>query len=150
MKSISFFYSLFWRTLVVYFLLGIVVLIGAWMIRALGFELPSSEIAATVGFIKLKPTLAYAAFALVLLIAEFGLHVNMVQMIAGQRLNISASSWRKYILGLAILLLALAVLNLVVAATVSVEIWINYKLFGAFGLLAFGINALAIWLSKFD
>jgi len=134
--------------MVLYFALALAVLIGIASLSALGFELLPPELAANVNFIKLKPTLAYAAFALFLLCGEFGLHINAVRLIAGGRLNLPPPSWRQYLVGLAVLLVVLAVLNAVVAATVSVETWLSYRLFGALGLLLLGIYVLALRLLK--
>lgn len=148
MNQHSLFLALLWRTAAAYVVLALILLLCGATLYALGIDFPPSEIAATAGFIKLKPTLAYIAFASVLFFAEFFLRINLVRLIAGAKLNISTPAWHQYLVGLSVVLMILAGLNLVVAATASVEIWINYKLFGALTLLLAGIYFLAIRMSK--
>lgn len=148
MSPHSLFLALLWRTTVAYIVLALLFVLCGATLYALGIDVPPREIAATAGFIKLKPTLAYVAFASLLLFAEFFLRINLVRLIAGAKLNIATPAWHQYLVGLSVVLMTLAGLNLVVAATASVEIWITYKLFGALTLLLAGIYFLAIRMSK--
>ena len=148
MRTNVLFVALLWRTVAVYLVLALALLICLAGLFALGVDVPPRKLAGSVAFIKLKPTLAYIAFALVLLASEFGLRVNVVRLIAGKRLGLAPSTWRQYLIELSFLLLALAVLNVFVAFTTSVEVWINYKLFGALALLLVGIYVLAHRTSK--
>ena len=83
-----------------------------------------------------------------MLALEFGLNVNVVRLFAGQRLGLQSSAWRQYLIELSVLLAALAMLNVLVAFTVSIEAWINYRLFGQLALLLVGIYVLTSRTSK--
>ena len=148
MRTNALFIALLWRTVAAYLVLALALLICLVGLFALGVNVPPRELAASVTFIKLKPTFAYMAFASVLLASEFGFEANIVRLIAGKRLGISLPIWRRYLIELSLLLFALAILNVFVAFTASVEIWINYKLFGALTLLLAGIYVLANRTSK--
>lgn len=141
MKTISLFLSLLWRTIVLY-VIGLIVFSIVLQLIGVGL-LPE-----TVIFIKIKPTLVYVTAALVLLIAEIGMHTNLVRLIMGAKLNLSIEIWRHYVVGLSLSLLFLAILNLLVAAMASTETWINYKLFGALSILLVSIFMLAIYLHR--
>lgn len=148
MKTNALFIALLWRTVVAYLLLALAVSIGLAALFAIGIELPSRNVSVSVPYIKFKPTLAYLGFALLLLTSEFGLHVNVVRVVAGKRLGLPPSAWRQYLIELSGLFVALAILNVLVALAASVEAWINYKLFGALTLLLVGIYVLAMRTSK--
>ena len=148
MNSIILFFALLWRTLVTYLALGLLVLAVIALLRTFGMNLLPPEVATTAGFIKLKPTLMYAAFAVVLLSAEVGFRINLVRLVGGARLRLSAASWRWYAFGLSALSIVMAALNALVAATASVNTWINYKFFGASCLLLVGIFFLASHIAR--
>lgn len=148
MKPTSLFFALLWRTFVACVVIAIVVHVGGILLHVVGIDLPSPDIANTASFIKLKPSLLYATFALVFLSAEFGLRYNLVRLIPGSKPDISIASWRLYILGLSVLLLSLSALNLLVSATTSIDTWITYKLFGVPGIFVAGIYVLAYSLAR--
>jgi intracellular septation protein A len=148
LKTTSLFIALLWRTVAVYLVLAVTLIICLAGLFALGIDVPPREVANSVAFIKLKPTFAYLAFILVVLVLEFGLNVNVVRLFAGQRLGLQSSAWRQYLIELSVLLAALAMLNVLVAFTVSIEAWINYRLFGQLTLLLVGIYVLTSRTSK--
>jgi intracellular septation protein A len=149
MNPISLFFALLWRTAVVYLGLSLAAFSLNELLSKGGMALVPLEVAGSAAFIKLKPTILFALFGLVLLAAEIGLRFNLVRMVGGVRLNLSSENWRYFVVGLAILLYALAGLNLVVAATTSVATWANYKFWGASCLSLVGILGLAVRISRF-
>jgi intracellular septation protein A len=142
------FIALLWRTVAAYLVLALTLIVSLAGLSASGIDVPSREMTASAVFIKLKPTFAYLAFVLVVLALEFGLKVNVVRLFAGRRLNLQPSAWHQYLLELSALLVALAVLNLLVAFTASVETWINYRLFGQLALLLIGTFVISGRMSR--
>src|ERR1043165_8694056 len=81
-------------------------------------------------FIKLKPTLIYLLFAVVL----FGGLIYRKPLLAtvfDQAFNLTDEGWRKLTVRWALFFLALAVLNEIVARTQSTDVWVAFKSFGA-------------------
>jgi len=142
------FIALLWRTVAAYLVFALTLIVGLAGLSASGIDVPSREMAASVVFIKLKPMFAYLAFVLVVLALEFGLKFNVVRFCAGRRLNLQPSAWHQYLIELSILLVALSALNLWVAFTASVEVWINYRLFGQLALLLIGTFVISGRMSR--
>ena len=139
MKTSVLFLSLLWRTFVAYLLVALVLAIG---FKGLNIDLSSHTL------IKLKPTFAYIIYAFILITIQLGAGVNIIQLIAGKKLSLSRSAWRRYAFELSFLFIALAITNAIVAFTAPVESWITYKLFGAIALLVAGIYLIANRISK--
>lgn len=143
MQALALSFSLFWRLLVVWFGAALAVLLVDLLLLKLGVNFLSDEWAKTAVFIKLKPSVAYGAAALVTLVAELGVHVNPLQVVLGTRLKLSRATWHRVALGLVLLFLCLAAFNAIVAAVASTEVWVNYKLFGAIAILLLGLLGIA-------
>ena len=81
-------------------------------------------------FIKVKPTIIYGLFAVVLgggLV--FGR--SFIAIMFDQVFNLTAEGWRKLTLRWALFFFAMAVLNEAVWRTQSTDFWVNFKVFGA-------------------
>jgi hypothetical protein len=143
MRVLALCLSLIWRTVVAYFLLALPALLLLYLLGLLGFDPRPDEQAAAVVYIKAKPTMIYFAFAAVLFTLERWLHINLLRLLWGHRLQIVNETWRTVITWLSLLSLALAVLNGAVAAFASIEAWIAYKLFGGLSILLLGHLFLA-------
>jgi intracellular septation protein len=80
-------------------------------------------------FIKMKPTIIYALFALVL---GGGLIVgrSFIAVLFDQMFNLTEAGWRKLTLRWALFFVAMALLNEVVWRTQSTDFWVAFKLFG--------------------
>jgi len=81
-------------------------------------------------FIKLKPTIIYLLFAVVL----FGGLIYRKPLLAtvfDQAFHLTDEGWRKLTVRWALFFLALAVLNEIVARTQSTDVWVAFKSFGA-------------------
>ena len=80
-------------------------------------------------FIKIKPTIIYAMFGLVLL---GGLIFNkpLLGVVFDSLFHLSDEGWRKLTLRWAIFFLGLAVLNEIVWRSTSTDVWVDFKVFG--------------------
>src|ERR1700749_3610923 len=80
-------------------------------------------------FIKVKPTIIYALFALVL---GGGLMFgrSFLAIVFDQMFNLTPQGWRILTLRWALFFAALAVLNEIIWRTQSTDFWVNFKVFG--------------------
>jgi intracellular septation protein len=80
-------------------------------------------------FIKLKPTIIYGMFALIL---GGGLLFgrSFIAIVFDQMFNLTPRGWRFLTLRWALFFLAMAVLNEVIWRTQSTDFWVAYKVFG--------------------
>jgi intracellular septation protein len=80
-------------------------------------------------FIKLKPTIIYLLFAVVL----FGgllLRKPLLEIVFDQMFHLTEEGWRKLTIRWATFFLVLAVVNEVVWRTQSTDFWVSFKVFG--------------------
>ena len=80
-------------------------------------------------FIKLKPTIVYTLFA-VLLVAGLVMRRPVLQALFGPVFNLTEQGWRKLSLRWAVFFVAMAVLNEYVWRNFSTDIWVSFKAFG--------------------
>jgi intracellular septation protein len=99
-------------------------------------------------FIKWKPTVLYGAFAAALLGAERLTGRNPLQTIMGAQITLPAPIWRKLTYGWAIFFSGMAALNLYVAYTFSLDIWVDFKLFGTVGLTLAFVVLQSFWIGR--
>ena len=143
MHTVNLTFSLLWRLVVAWLVVGLLLMAANSFALGAGVSLLPAEWAKSVAFIKLKPSLMYGISALVVLATEVLLQANPLQFIAGKRLSLTRDAWRQLSIGLATLLLGLAMLNGVVAALANLEVWLQYRLFGAMACLVLGVALLA-------
>ena len=81
-------------------------------------------------FIKWKPTVLYAAMAIVLAVGQWGLRRNFLQVLLGSQIALPPKVWGR--LGVAWIgyCVFMSVLNGYVAAFFSTETWVSFKLWG--------------------
>jgi intracellular septation protein len=81
-------------------------------------------------FIKVKPTMVYGLFALIL---GGGLLFgrSFIAILFDQMFNLTPKGWRILTARWALFFLAMAVLNEIVWRTQSTDFWVNFKVFGA-------------------
>ncbi len=85
-------------------------------------------------FIKMKPTIVQALFAVILL-ASLALHRPLLKPLLGRMMPpISDASWRRFTLRYALFFVAMALLNEAVWRTQSTDVWVTFKVFGLSGL----------------
>ncbi|MGA4332476.1 septation protein IspZ [Ralstonia nicotianae] len=141
MHTLSLFFGLLWRTFVLQLIVSLAILALIGVTGAGVFHRYEK-------FIVLKPTLIYSAFALALLIGWLGPRVNLVRAVWGKRLNLSVQQWHRCVVALSALFVGLAALNLIVAFIAPLEVWVNYKLFGALAIFCAGIFGITLWLQR--
>ena len=84
-------------------------------------------------FIKLKPTIIYLLFTVVL----FGglvFRKPLLAMVFDQMFHLTDEGWRKLTIRWALFFLALAILNEIVWRTQSTDTWVTFKVFGVMPL----------------
>jgi intracellular septation protein len=80
-------------------------------------------------FIKLKPTIVYTLFA-VLLLGGLVFRKPVLELLFGPVFNLTGEGWRKLSLRWAVFFLAMAVINEFVWRNFSTNIWVSFKAFG--------------------
>lgn len=81
-------------------------------------------------FIKWKPTVLYAAMAIGLAIAVWGMKKNFLKILLGSQLELPDAVWMRLNQSWIAYCVFMAVLNGYVAALYSTEAWVNFKLWG--------------------
>jgi intracellular septation protein len=81
-------------------------------------------------FIKWKPTVLYAAMAIALAVALWGMRKNILQLLLGGQMELPAAVWGKLNQAWIAYCVFMATLNGYVAAVYSTEDWVNFKLWG--------------------
>ncbi len=99
-------------------------------------------------FIKWKPTVLYWLFGVILLVAQFAFHKNLIRAMMGKQMTLPDAVWDKMLLSWAGFFAAMGVLNLYVAFNYSTDAWVNFKLFGGMGLMLVFVVLQALMLSK--
>ena len=80
-------------------------------------------------FIKLKPTIIYTLFGVLLLGGQV-FNKPLLEIVFDQMFHLSDEGWRKLTIRWAVFFLAMAVLNEIVWRTQSTDVWVSFKLFG--------------------
>jgi len=83
-------------------------------------------------FIKLKPTIIYALFALALGVG-LALGKSFIKTLFGNFWNLDTAGWQKLTVRLILFFASMAIANEVLWRNFSTEIWINAKVFGFTG-----------------
>lgn len=99
-------------------------------------------------FIKIKPTALYWLFALVLLFSNILFRKNLIKSLMQEKMDLPNQVWTQLNLAWSGFFIALGVLNLYVAWNFSTDTWVNFKLFGATGLMLLFIILQALMLAK--
>ncbi len=99
-------------------------------------------------FIKWKPTGLYLVFALGLAVARYGVGRNVVRSALEAQVVLAPAEWDRLNLAWIAFFVVMALLNLAVAYSVSTDAWVNFKLFGATGLLFLFIVTTTLWVMR--
>jgi len=97
-------------------------------------------------FIKVKPTIIYALFGVVL-IGGLAFNKPLLGVVFDSLFHLTERGWRKLTLRWAIFFFALAVLNEIVWRNASTNVWVDFKVFGVVPL-TFLFGALQVPLLK--
>jgi intracellular septation protein len=81
-------------------------------------------------FIKWKPTVLYAAMAIALAVALWGMRKNFLKLLLGSQLELPDPVWMRLNVAWIVYCAFMAALNGYVAAVYSTEAWVNFKLWG--------------------
>ncbi|MDP1651823.1 MAG: septation protein A [Rhodocyclaceae bacterium] len=100
-------------------------------------------------FIKWKPTVLYWLFASALLGSALLFGKNLIRAMLEQQVSLPEPVWARLNLAWAVFFAAMGLLNLYVAYNYSESDWVNFKLFGATGLMFVFIVAQGLMLSKY-
>jgi intracellular septation protein len=85
-------------------------------------------------FIKMKPTIVYLLFAVVLLGAA-ALQRPLLKSLLGTAWRLDDAGWNKLTVRFGVFFMAMAGLNELVWRTQSTDFWVTYKVFGTMGLI---------------
>lgn len=100
-------------------------------------------------FIKWKPTVLYWFFATALLLAPILFKKNLMRELLQEKMTLPVPVWGRLNLAWSIFFLVLGVVNLYVAFNYSTDAWVNFKLFGATGMMLGFVILQSMWLSKY-
>lgn len=84
-------------------------------------------------FIKIKPTVLYALFGVVLL-GGLAFGKSFLGIVFDSLFHLTEEGWRKLTLRWAVFFFALAVLNEIVWRSASTDVWVDFKVFGVLPL----------------
>ncbi|MCG5073738.1 septation protein A [Paraburkholderia tagetis] len=100
-------------------------------------------------FIKWKPTVLYWAFSVVLLVSQVAFGKNLIEAMMGKQISLPSRIWTQLNFVWSIFFALLGILNLFVAYHFSTDAWVDFKLFGATGILVVFIVGQSLWLSRY-
>ena len=98
-------------------------------------------------FIQWKPTLLYWLFAAILLFGRFGKKDYIKTVFTG--ITMPDFAWRKVENFCLVFLVAIGFINLFVAYSFSMDIWVDFKLFGLLGLTLLFTIGLGFYVAKY-
>jgi intracellular septation protein len=99
-------------------------------------------------FIKWKPSILYWLFAVILLGGRLFWNRNLLRSLLGTQIDVPPPVWDRMLWLWTTFFVAIGIVNLVVAYSFSTDTWVNFKLFGLFGLtLAFALG-VGFWLAR--
>ena len=102
-------------------------------------------------FIKWKPTVLYWCFSLALLVSQTLFGKNLIRTMMGAQINLPDQVWARLSYSWVAFLGLMGVINLYVAfwGNFSTSTWVDFKLFGGFGLMFAFILGQSAYLSKY-
>src|SRR3989338_1962839 len=100
-------------------------------------------------FIKLKPTVLYWLFSLILLFSNIFFNKNMMRALLHEKIALMLHVWHRVNLMWSLFFALLGIINLYVASNFSEDAWVNFKLFGFTGFMLVFILVQSAWLAKY-
>jgi intracellular septation protein len=100
-------------------------------------------------FIKWKPTVLYWAFAAALLGGTLFFRKNLMRTLLAEQMDLPEAAWTKLNWSWIGFFVFMGIANLFVAFNFSTDDWVNFKLFGATGLMLVFVLAQGLLLSKY-
>lgn len=100
-------------------------------------------------FIKLKPSVLYWMFAVILLVSNLAFKKNLMRSLLHEKIALPVHAWNRLNLIWSIFFGVLGFINLYIAFNFSTDTWVDFKLFGFTGLMLVFIIGQGIWLVKY-
>ena len=100
-------------------------------------------------FIKWKPTVLYWVFATALILSNWLFKKNLMRALLQEKLTLPNKVWNQVSLSWSLFFITLGIINLYVAFNFSTDTWVNFKLFGATGMMLVFILLQTMALSKY-
>jgi intracellular septation protein len=100
-------------------------------------------------FIKMKPTALYWLFSAILLFSRVLFRKNLIRSMLQEKLTLPDPVWNNVNLAWSAFFAMLGMVNLYVAYNYPTETWVNFKLFGATGMMFAFIMLHALILAKY-
>lgn len=100
-------------------------------------------------FIKWKPTALYWVFAATLLFSNLLFKKNLMRTMLQEKLTLPTRVWNRVNLSWSLFFVVLGITNLYVAFNFSTDAWVNFKLFGATGMMLVFVLLQAMMLAKY-
>jgi intracellular septation protein len=99
-------------------------------------------------FIKWKPTVLYACFAVGLVVAPRITGKNPLRAIMGAQVALPDAIWSRLTMAWAAFFAFLGILNIVIAYSFPLDVWVDFKVFGTLGLTVLFVIFQALWLGR--
>lgn len=99
-------------------------------------------------FIKWKPSILYWLFGGILLAGHLFWNRNLLQSLLGQQLDVPPPVWGRLLWAWIGFFVVMGVVNLAVAYSVPTDTWVNFKLFGLFGLTMVFTLGIGVYLAR--
>ena len=99
-------------------------------------------------FIKWKPTVLYWLFGAVLAGGELLFRKNLIRAMLGEQVQLPVPVWARLNWSWIGFFAVMGVANLVVAFNFTTDQWVNFKLFGATGLMVLFVVGQAMYLAR--
>ncbi|MEO6293741.1 MAG: septation protein A, partial [Burkholderiaceae bacterium] len=100
-------------------------------------------------FIKWKPTMLYWAMGAALLVGQLFMNKNGIKSLMGAQMTLPDTVWRKVNFAWVGFFAFMGALNLWVAFNFTTDMWVNFKLFGATGLMLVFVLLQAVYLGRY-
>jgi intracellular septation protein len=99
-------------------------------------------------FIKWKPSILYWLFGGALLAGHLVWKRNLLRSLLGTQLEVAAPVWQRMLWAWIVFFVLMGAINLAVAYSVPTDTWVNFKLFGLFGLTMVFTLAIGFYLAR--
>lgn len=100
-------------------------------------------------FIKLKPSVLYWLFSLILFISKTFFHKNLIRSLLHEKITLPVQVWKRLNYLWSAFFFVLGFVNLYVAFNYSTDTWVDFKLFGFSAMMITFVIGQGFWLMKY-
>lgn len=100
-------------------------------------------------FIKWKPSALYWAMGLAFWLSPLLFNRNLLKVMLGEQLDLPGKVWHRLNFAWIAFFGVMGLLNVWVAYHFTTAVWVNFKLFGALGLMLLFMLAQGLWISRY-